>query len=169
MIDNFDVALSAVLHHEGGFVKHPSDPGGMTNLGCTKATWENWCGHTVTEKDMRELTKNDVGPLYKQKYWDAAKCNDLPVGLDYVVFDAAINSGPGRAIKFLQEAIDVTADGIIGPKTLLALKAMDTADLIEKYCAKRLQFLKELPKWEVFGKGWGRRVDEVRVAALKMI
>ena len=102
MKENFERALAAVLHHEGGFVNHPSDPGGMTNLGCTKKVWEEWVGHEVDEKAMRALTPADVAPLYKAKYWDKIKGDELPDGVDYVVFDCAINSGPGRAIKFLQ-------------------------------------------------------------------
>ena len=65
---NFEAALAAVLHHEGGFVNHPSDPGGATNLGCTKTVWEEWCGHPVNIQEMRELTPEDVAPLYEDKY-----------------------------------------------------------------------------------------------------
>lgn len=169
MRENFDAALAAVLHHEGGFVNHPADPGGMTNLGCTKHVWEEWCGHEVTEKDMRELTKNDVAPLYRQKYWDKVQGDYLPAGVDYVVFDCAINSGPGRAAKFLQQVAGVTQDGAIGPGTLRAVAAMPAADIIEKYSAVRLEFLQGLSTWATFGKGWGRRVEEVKTAALKML
>ena len=166
---NWDNALKAVLHHEGSFVNHPSDPGGMTNLGCTKTVWEEWCGHPVTEQDMRDLEAEDVAPLYKSKYWDKIKGDDLPAGIDYIVFDAAINSGPGRASKWLQECVGVQPDGIIGPMTLQVARAMVPMDLVNLYCDKRLAFLKELKTWDVFGKGWERRVEEVRSAALKMI
>lgn len=166
---NWDNALKAVLHHEGSFVNHPSDPGGMTNLGCTKTVWEEWCGHPVTEQDMRDLEAEDVAPLYKTKYWDKIKGDDLPAGIDYIVFDAAINSGPGRASKWLQECVGVQPDGIIGPMTLQVARAMVPMDLVNLYCDKRLAFLKELKTWDVFGKGWERRVEEVRSAALKMI
>ena len=169
MNSNWDNALKAVLHHEGGFVNHPSDPGGMTNLGCTKAVWEEWCGHPVTEQDMRDLQPSDVAPLYKSKYWDRVKGDDLPSGVDYIVFDAAINSGAGRAAKWLQECVGTQPDGAIGPMSLQAANAMVAADLINLYCDKRLAFLKELKTWDVFGKGWERRVEDVRSAALKMI
>lgn len=169
MIENFDAALAAVLDHEGGFVHHPKDPGGMTNLGCTKTVWEEWCGHQVDEKDMRELTKKDVAPLYKQKYWDKISGDYLPSGVDYVVFDCAINSGPGRAAKFLQEAVGVTADGFIGPGTLKAVAAMPAADIIDRYSSVRMKFLESLSTWTTFGKGWGRRVEEVKTAALRMV
>ena len=169
MIENFDNALAAVLHHEGGFVNHPADPGGMTNLGCTKKVWAEWCGRQVDEKDMRELTKKDVAPLYKEKYWDKVSGDYLPAGVDYVVFDCAINSGPGRAAKFLQQVAGVTQDGAIGPGTLRAVTAIPPAELIVRYSAVRLGFLQGLATWETFGKGWGRRVEEVKTAALKMV
>ena len=114
MKSNFDDSLDRVLATEGGFSNHPSDPGGMTNLGCTKAVWEEFVGHLVSEADMRALTPDLVAPLYKRKYWDKVSGDQLPKGLDYAVFDAAINSGAGRAAKWLQEVVGVVADGAIG-------------------------------------------------------
>jgi lysozyme family protein len=169
MKENFQDALAAVLHHEGGYVNHPSDPGGMTNLGCTKKVWEEWVGHSVDEKAMRALTPADVAPLYKAKYWDKVKGDDLPDGVDYIVFDAAINSGPGRAAKWLQQTVGVTADGAIGPGTLKAVQAMPVLEIVDKYQQTRLEFLQALSTWATFGKGWGRRVTEVEQAALKMV
>jgi lysozyme family protein len=168
MRENFAEALQKVLHHEGGFVNHPSDPGGMTNLGCTKAVWEEHCGHPVDEKAMRALTPADVAPLYRRKYWDKIKGDELPAGVDYVVFDCAINSGPGRAAKFLQMCAGVEPDGGIGPKTLAAVSAIVPKDLVQDYSKRRLSFLMDLPTWGTFGKGWSRRVNEVEQVALKM-
>ena len=168
MKDNFQKALAAVLVHEGGFVNNPKDPGGMTNLGCTKTVWEEHCGHPVDEKAMRALTPNDVGPLYKRKYWDKMCGDDLPAGVDYVVFDAAINSGPGRAAKWLQACVNAYADGIIGDKTLQAVRNKDAKELINDYCAYRLAYLKMLQTWPTFGKGWERRVKEVNASGLTM-
>jgi lysozyme family protein len=165
---NFDSALEAVLHHEGGYVNHPKDPGGMTNLGVTKRVWEEWVGHEVDEKTMRALTPEIVGPMYKAKYWDKIKGDDLPSGVDYAVFDAAVNSGPGRAAKWLQGCVGVDQDGGIGPKTLVAVAAMDPADLVEDYAKRRLSFLMDLPHWPTFGKGWGRRVAAVQTVAATM-
>jgi len=165
MKDNFQSSLAHVLKSEGGFVNHPKDPGGMTNLGCTKNTWEEYVGHPVSEADMRALTPELVYPLYKRKYWDKVAGDDLPSGLDYAVFDAAINSGPGKAAKWLQEVLGVTADGSIGKGTLAAIHTMDVQDLIAKYNDKRLQFLESLPTFSTFGKGWSRRVSEVQSAA----
>ena len=169
MKDNFQKALAAVLVHEGGFVNNPKDPGGMTNLGCTKAVWEEHCGHDVDEKVMRALTPNDVGPLYKRKYWDKVCGDDLPAGVDYVVFDAAINSGPGRAAKWLQACVGVEVDGGIGPKTLAAVRAFSPKHLIEDYSKRRLSFMMDLPTWDTFGRGWARRVAEVESSALTQI
>ena len=165
MNSNFESALAHVLLSEGGYVNNPKDPGGMTNLGCTKAVWEEFVGHPVSETDMRELTPADVAPLYKRKYWDKVAGDDLPAGLDYCVFDAAINSGPGRAAKWLQEAVGVAADGAIGPSTLAAVAAQPVQNLIAQYNYKRLQFLESLPTWGNFGKGWGNRVASVQSIA----
>jgi lysozyme family protein len=169
MKENFDAALAAVLHHEGGYVNHPADPGGMTNLGVTRRVWQEWVGREVSEQEMRSLTPEQVGPMYKEKYWDKIKGDDLPAGVDYVVFDAAINSGPGRAAKWLQECVGATPDGAIGPATLRAVADADPEELIARYQERRRDFLQSLNTWPTFGKGWGRRVDEVASAAQQMV
>ena len=171
MTGNFDVCFDLMLAHEGGYVDHPKDPGGRTNHGVTQRVWEEWLGRPVSEKEMRALTPTMVKPLYKRKYWDACRADDLVAGVDYVVFDVAVNSGPGRAIKFLQSCVGVTVDGGFGPATLAAVKKAeeDPARLIELYCAKRLEFLQSLKTFETFGKGWSRRVQEVKDKALKML
>ena len=171
MQSNFETCLKLLLEHEGGYVHHEKDPGGRTNHGVTQRVWEEWVGHEVDEKQMRALTHEMVAPLYKRKYWDAVRADDLVAGVDYVVFDVAVNSGPGRAIKFLQSCVGVTADGGFGPATMAAVKKAeeDPARLIEMYCAKRLEFLQSLKTFETFGKGWSRRVQEVKDKALKML
>jgi len=171
MQSNFENCLAKLLVHEGGYVNHPSDPGGMTNLGVTARVWQEWVGHEVDEKQMRALTPEMVAPLYKRKYWDACRSDDLVSGVDYAVFDVAVNSGAGRAIKFLQSCVGVDADGGFGPRTLAAVKVaeQDPARLIELYCAKRLEFLQSLKTFETFGKGWSRRVAEVKDKALTMV
>ena len=168
MKENFDGALKAVLHHEGGFVNHLSDPGGMTNLGVTKKVGEEWVGPEVDEKQMRALTPEIVGPMYKAKYWDKVKGDDLPAGVDYAVFDAAVNSGAGRAAKWLQACVGLEPDGAVGPKTLAAVAKFDPAVLVEDYAKRRLSFLMDLPHWGTFGKGWTRRVAEVQTTATSM-
>lgn len=168
MKENFEKALAAVLQHEGGFVNHPADPGGMTNLGVTKAVWEEWVGHPVDEKAMRALTPAAVAPLYRRKYWERINGDALPAGVDYACFDAAVNSGPGRAIKWLQGCVGAVVDGALGPKTLAAVASADRRKLIEDYSDTRLTFLKALPTWGTFGTGWGRRVVEVESKAKAM-
>jgi lysozyme family protein len=169
MKSNFETSLAYVLKSEGGFQKDERDPGnakgGMTNLGCTKAVWEEFVGHPVSEADMRALTPASVAPLYKRKYWDKVAGDDLPAGLDYAVFDAAINSGPGRAAKWLQEVAGVPADGSIGKQTLAAVDAFSPLELIAQYNDKRLQFLESLPTFATFGKGWSNRVSSVQSIA----
>ena len=169
MKETWQDALANVLKHEGGYVNHPSDPGGRTNLGVTQRVWEEWVKHDVDEKQMRELTPEMVAPLYEEKYWQRVKGDDLPSGVDYVVFDASVNSGTGRASKWLQECVGVQPDGVIGPMTLRTVQSMVPADLVNLYCDKRLAFLRELKTWDTFGKGWERRVEEVRSHALTMI
>ena len=168
MKDNFPAALQALLKHEGGYVNHPSDPGGMTNLGVTKRVWEEWVGHEVDEKQMRALTPELVAPLYKKKYWDKVCGDELPTGLDLAVFDLSVNSGPGRAAKMLQKVLGVTQDGAIGPQTIAKSLNTDSSKLIADYNAERLAFLQALPTWDTFGKGWGRRVAEVTEQATHM-
>ena len=163
---NFEEALEHVLKHEGGFVHHPSDPGGMTNLGVTKAVWDDWIKRESTEDEMRNLKPADVIDLYKKLYWDRVKGDDLPSGLNYCVFDAAVNSGTGRAAKWLQECVGAVADGAIGAKTLAKVKAHDADALVNAYCDLRLNFLKSLKTFDTFGKGWSRRVEGVRQTAL---
>lgn len=169
MRQNFAQALQAVLKHEGGYVNNPKDPGGMTNLGCTKAVWEEHCGHPVDEKSMRALTPADVAPLYKRKYWDKVQGDELPSGIDYLVFDTAINSGPGRAAKLLQSCVGVEPDGGIGPKTLAAVRAFDAKQLVADYSKRRLSFMMDIPAWPTFGKGWTRRVQEVEAVGLTLL
>lgn len=165
----FDEAIKIILKHEGGYVNHPSDPGGMTNLGVTKRVYEKWVGHKVDESTMRNLTYKDVAPIYKKRYWDKSKCDQMPSGVDLCLFDSAVNSGPRRAARWLQEAVGATADGIIGPKTLAAVAAAEPSVLINDYLDIRLRFLQSLRNWKVFGRGWERRVKETRKLALDVV
>jgi lysozyme family protein len=165
---NFGNALAHVLKHEGGFVNHPKDPGGMTNLGVTKRVWESWTGKPASEADMRALNPIKVAPLYRARYWDAVRGDDLPAGVDYAVFDAAVNSGPVQAVKWLQRAVGVADDGKIGPATLAAVRAMPAVDVVAAFTERRRKFLQGLPTWGTFGKGWDRRVTSVANEAKRM-
>jgi len=168
MRENFDKSLAELLKHEGGFSAHPQDPGGVTNLGVTQAVWEDWIDRAVSEENMKALTPAKVAPLYREMYWDRIKGDKLPSGVDYCVFDAAVNSGVSRAAKWLQTTVGAVADGAIGEQTLKQVLLTNPQMIIDKYSANRLAFLQRLATWPTFGKGWERRVEEVRVAALKM-
>ena len=166
---NFPACLADVLVHEGGYVDHPKDPGGATNLGITIGTLTGWLGRQATKAEVKALTKTTVAPIYRAKYWDKVRGDDLPSGLDAAVFDFAVNSGPGRAAKLLQRLVGVPQDGEIGPMTLAAVaKAPDIAALINAYCDARMTFLRGLGTFDTFGKGWTRRVDGVRAKSLQM-
>lgn len=164
--DRFAVCLNFVLIREGGFVNHPADPGGATNKGITLRTLEEWRGKPCTVSDVAALTINEAGAIYRARYWNPIQGDKLPAGLDLAVFDAAVNSGPGQAAKWLQRAVGVTADGAIGPKTLAAVAAKDPVMVAQRVCELRLAFLQSLSTWPVFGKGWARRVKEVGDAFL---
>jgi lysozyme family protein len=169
MKNNFDHCLDMLLAHEGGFVNHPKDPGGMTNLGVTRARYEQYLGRAVTEAEMRALTRADVEPFYKSQYWDKARCDDLPSGLDWSVFDWGVNAGPARAVKALQRIVGVTPDGGIGPKTLTAIANFAPKTLIEKLYDARQHFYEQLATFEDFGKGWSRRNDETLNQAVALV
>lgn len=165
---NFEKCFAMVIKSEGGFVNHEDDKGGATNLGVTKVVWEEWCGKKVSVEDMKALTIDDVKPLYLARYWDATKCDDLPSGVDYCVFDTAINSGRVRAAKFLQSVVGSVPDGVIGPITIASADSRGKNLTIQQYMDKRELFLRGLSNFNVFGKGWVRRVNEVRAKALEM-
>ena len=167
--ENWIKCLETILHHEGGYVNHPKDPGGETNLGVTKRVYEDFGG----TKDMKDLTREDVEPIYKKNYWDRVKGDELPAGLDLCVFDFGVNAGTGRAAKYLQTLIGTVADGGIGPNTLKKLNdyvdQKGIEDTIKSYQADRQKYYESLSTFATFGKGWTRRVEETTDLALKMI
>ena len=163
MKQNFNRSLEFVLKSEEGFSDNPADPGGMTNLGVTKGAWERFVGHPVTEADMRALTPDAVGSFYHQKYWDLAQCDFFPSGLDYMMFDFAVNAGVDRATKTLQTAVGAFPDGSIGVRTLAAV--ISCKDLLNAFSAAKRDFYRSLKTFPIFGKGWLKRVDEVLVNA----
>ncbi len=169
MQENYDKCLQAILHHEGGYVNHPKDPGGETNLGVTKRVYEEWGG----TKDMKDLLVEDVAPIYKKNYWDKIKADSLPAGLDLCVFDFGVNAGPGRAAKYLQGQIGTMPDGGIGPNTLAKLeeylKFTSVEQAIKVYQESRQDYYEQLSTFSTFGRGWTRRVQETTKMALEMI
>ena len=165
----FKKCLELVLKSEGGYVDHPSDPGGRTNLGVTQRVWEEWVGHPLSEKDMKALTPEKVAPMYEMKYWRTSYCEKLPQGLNLLVFSMAVNSGSGRAVKLLQRCLGLVEDGIIGARTMAKIQECRVADLIERYSATRKEFYEGLKLFPVFGKGWLNRVEKERLEALELI
>jgi len=171
-MSNFNRCLNLVLHHEGGYVNHPKDPGGMTNMGVTKRVYEEWVGYSVSENTMQNLEEKDVAPIYKKNYWDRLKCDELPLGLDLCLFDFGVNAGTGRAAKYLQKLVGTTPDGGIGPMTLKAVDEFISLngipETIEKYQTNRQKYYEKLKTFETFGRGWTRRNNETTEEAIKM-
>jgi len=162
MREMFDDSLKLVLMHEGGWSDHPLDPGGATMQGVTLKTYSNWLGRPATKDELRNMPAEHRDAIYRKLYWERVQADELPPGVDHCAFDIAVNSGSGRAAKILQEAASVPADGSIGPKTLAAIRYADPLYLIGRMSDLRLEFLRRLDTWPTFGKGWGRRVEQVR-------
>jgi lysozyme family protein len=165
---NFARALKLVLAHEGGYVDHPKDPGGATNKGITIATYRRYVKKDGTKDDLRRISDADVARVYQKHYWDKVRGDDLPDGLDYAVFDFAVNSGTGRAPKYLQRVLGVAQDGVIGPATIKAAHDANVPFAIDRLCDDRMAFLRGLKTFSTFGRGWTNRVSGVRIEAHKM-
>ena len=151
---NFDTAFHKLLGHEGGYSNHSKDPGGETNWGVTIAVARQH-GYTGPMKDLPVETAKDI---YKKMYWDAVKAEELPPVLRYATFDAAVNSGVTQAVRWLQRAAGVTADGLLGPKTLEAIHSMSPESLMARMIGHRLEFMASLSNWPAFSRGWSRRI-----------
>ena len=174
---NFRIALAETLSHEGGYANNPADPGGITMRGVTRKIWAKWTSRKekdVTAEEMRSLTVEQIMPLYHAWYWGPVRADDLPGGLDFVIFDIAVNSGPERSVRMLQKAINqlgrirVGVDGVIGPKTLSAASKINVFDLINEVGNTRLWFYFDLSTFRTFGKGWMRRLLSVTSFATAM-
>ena len=174
MVENWEKSFAEVLKSEGGYVNDPHDHGGETNLGVTKAAWAEYMGRPIADGEMKALTPDIVKPFYKIRYWDKCKCDFLPAGVDYMVFDLAVNGGVGRGAKMLQTVVGVNADGAIGPATLAALAALkdDPKVLIGKMSQYKESFYKAIvaakPDQEKFLKGWLNRIQSVQKIAEQM-
>lgn len=169
MKENFASSLAAVLVHEGGFVDDRFDPGGATNRGVTQAVYDNWrSSQELPHRSVRAIGDGELSAIYRKLFWDAVSADSLPAGVDYSVFDFAVNSGPSRAARYLQRAVGVTDDGKIGPLTLAAAKAMPAGELIERLSEMRLAFLQQLSTFPRFGGGWTARVASVEAKSKEM-
>jgi lysozyme family protein len=163
---NFDAALAHVLLFEGGYSDHPLDPGGATNLGITLAVLEASRGKPVSKADVRGLTRAEAAAIYRTRYWEPAHCGALPSGVDFAVFDCAVNQGTGRAARFLQQAANVAADGKIGPVTLAAVSRLPAEALLAEFMARRMLGYGQLRTlFKTFGLGWSRRLMATHIAA----
>lgn len=151
---NFDAAFDLLLKHEGGFSDHESDTGGKTRYGVTEAV----AREVGYRGDMRELPLDLAKRIYKDKYWDSIKAEQLPVAVRYSVFDAAVNSGPGQSVKWLQRALGVKDDGVIGPQTVAAANAANPDALKMRMLGQRLRFMAGLSNWPAFSRGWAIRI-----------
>ena len=154
---NFDTAFALLLGHEGDFSDHADDPGGKTRYGVTEAVARE-AGY---KGEIRELPLDLAKRIYLEKYWKPVRADDLPPGIRYAVFDGAVNSGPAQATRWLQRALGVEADGVIGPQTLAAAYAQDMNALRLRILAQRLRFMASLPNWPAFSRGWSRRIADL--------
>lgn len=166
--ESFDRALALVLELEGGFVADPRDPGGATRYGITRATLARARGRPANVADVKALTRAEAGAIYRRSYWAEVGGDALPPGLDLAIFDFGVNSGPSRAIKALQVALGVTADGRLGPATRAALASCDPAAIIRRVTADRLGWMRRLSTWTAFGRGWTARVTRVERESLAL-
>lgn len=168
MHQNFDPSFQLLIKTEGGFSNDPQDPGGVTNLGVTLASWSAYVNRSVSVEEMHDLTPAIVSPFYRSQYWNPIQGDALPLGLDYAVFDFAVNSGVRRAAMKLQALLGTAPDGAVGPATLAAAQMANLSNLISQYQAARLVYLQSLPGWAHDGGGWGPRVERVKSQALAM-
>ncbi len=162
MADQFDKFIRRILSHEGGFSDNRKDPGnwtgGKVGLGELKGTKFGIAANTYPHLDIRGLTWDQAAAIYRRDYWDKARCGELPPAVGYQLLDGAVNSGVGRATRWLQAAAGTTPDGVIGPMTLAAVASAEPCDLVLRFLAGRLEFMSELPAWQTFSKGWARRI-----------
>jgi lysozyme family protein len=165
---SFTEALAFVLRYEGGYVNHPKDPGGPTMRGITQRTLARYRGREVSVAEVKALTVEEAGAIYRTNYWDEVKGDVLPIGVDLAVFDFAVNSGPGRAIRLLQAVLRVKQDGVLGPVTLAAVKKFSATFLIRALCDLRLDFKRRLPGWRSFGRGWSARIKALERECLRL-
>lgn len=153
----FDDAFRKVLGVEGDYSDHPADPGGKTRFGVTESV-ARAAGYTG---DMRALPVDFARSIYRRMYWESVRADDLPPALRYAVFDAAINSGVKQSVKWLQRAVGVSDDGVVGPQTIIMARAAHPDRVMRRMLAQRLRFMTDLKTWPSFSRGWARRVAEI--------
>jgi lysozyme family protein len=164
---NFPAAMAFTLAEEGGFVDNPADPGGATNKGITLAMFQAYL-HGATVKDLVSITDAEVFAIYRRGYWNAVSADALPSGLDLMVFDFGVNTGPGRSVRLMQETIGVDADGQIGPVTLARLGQMKVTGIIATLGQMQAAYYRGLDGFASFGDGWLARTTRRQAAALAL-
>ena len=166
---NFPDALAHTLQFEGGWSNNPNDPGGATMKGITQRTYNQYLGRPASQDELRNISDADVAAIYHKLYWDECLGDELADGLDFALFDAAVNAGPREASRLLQRVVGVPADGVLGPKSLDAINdyvaEQGLPKLIDAYTDARQSFYRLLPTYVNFGEGWRKRADEVAKVA----
>jgi lysozyme family protein len=165
----FESCVNIVLQKEGGFVNHSADPGGATNYGITIKVLSEYRKTKVSVEDVQRLSIGEAKQIYFKNYWKPIQGDQLPIGVNLSVFDFAVNAGVSRAAKTLQKIVNVQQDGIIGLVTLKAVQTFDVEDMIERLADERVLFYRSLKTFSVFGKGWLRRTDLIKIASLEML
>lgn len=156
---SFETAVEFVLSKEGGLSDDPEDPGGLTQWGISQRSYP--------KLDIRNLTRDEAKEIYRRDYWDKCRCEELPPGLDLLVFDSAVNQGPRAAIQMLQDAVRTTPDGVLGPLTMAAVRKVAPESLCVEFASQRMEAYGRNPKFLRFGLGWSRRLISCVFAALK--
>lgn len=165
----YKTALAQLRRDEGGYVNHPSDPGGATNHGVTQAVYNSYRKSLgLKTRSVKEIAEAEVASIYRTRYADKVRYDDLPAGVDYATFDAAVNSGVSRGAKWLQATVGAAADGIVGAATVARARAADPVKTVKGICSRRLGFVQGLKTWKVFGRGWSRRIAGVEATSVKM-
>jgi lysozyme family protein len=166
---DYEACEARVLAHEGGFTNDPQDPGGPTNFGITIFDARKYWKPAATAADVKAMPISVAKDIYRQKYWAAMRCDELPAGVDDTVFDYGVNSGIARSGKVLRRVVAMPdTDWHVTDEVLGAVKKRDAQLIIISMNDERLKFLESLRTWPTFGKGWGRRVGEVKAFSLQL-
>lgn len=162
-------AMKGIRISEGGYSNHPKDPGGATNFGIIQTVYDEYrAAKKLVKQSVRLIAEAEVNDIYKTRYADKVRYDELPAGIDYATFDGAVNSGVSRGAKWLQAALGVSSDGIVGAGTIAAAAKADAINIVKSMCAKRMSFLRGLTIFSTFGNGWTARVARVEAESVSM-